>query len=285
MEKMNDLRDLLKHEIEDLYSAEEQIIAALPKMMGKATDKNLKSALSQHLDVTERQKKRLDEVRELMGEMEESGKKKGFLSGLLGGGKHTCKAMEGIIEEGNKVVGEDMTPRVRDAAIIASSQKIEHYEICGYGTARTYAWELGLEKVAKLLEQTLNEEYEADNKLTALAVNKINPEAEAGGTGRSGRSGSEAGGRGSSAGSRERVNAEEMEMEAVSNRSGAGASSKSTSQKRGSSPSGSPRSSGSGRASASSGAAGKGTKKASASNSRSSSSRGSSSTGRSSKGR
>ena len=275
---MNDLRDLLRHEIEDLYSAEEQIITALPKMMGKATDKNLKNALAQHLDVTERQKKRLDEVKQLMGEMEENGKKKGFLSGLLGGGKHTCKAMEGIIEEGNRVLGQDMTPRVRDAAIIACAQKVEHYEICGYGTARTYAWELGLEQVAKLLESTLNEEYEADNKLTALAVNKINPQAEAGDSRGNNRSGSEAGSRGS----RERVKSEEMEMEPVSGRSGSTPSNRTASPKK-ESPAGASRSTGNGRSSTSSSGGKTAAKKSTAGNSRNSSR--SSGTGRSSKGR
>ncbi|HYC29652.1 MAG TPA: ferritin-like domain-containing protein, partial [Chitinophagaceae bacterium] len=191
MEKMNDLRDLLRHEIQDLYSAEEQIIAAMPKMINKATDRTLTASLSEHLAITQKQKQRLDRVQQLLGEEAQANgsKKKGLLSGLFSK-KHTCKAMQGIIEEGNTILAADMSTEVRDAAIIACAQKIEHYEICGYGTARTYARELGMEKVAQLLEETLNEEYEADDKLTSLAVSRINREAESGSRGRA-RSASE----------------------------------------------------------------------------------------------
>src|SRR3982751_6478225 len=207
MEKMNDLRDLLKHEIEDLYSVEEQIIEALPKMKEKANNKTLKNALSEHLKITEEQKKRLDKIKQMMqmeSRDEQNGKKKGVLSGLLGG-SHVCKGMKGIIEEGNKIMGEDMNPEVMDAAIIACAQKVEHYEICGYGTARTYARELNLEQVAKMLEQTLAEEYEADDKLTDLAVSRVNIEAESA-KGQSGdRSASGTNQRGSSESSRQRT--------------------------------------------------------------------------------
>lgn len=181
MEKMKDLRDLLKHEVMDLYSAEEQIIAAMPMMIEKATNPQLRQALEEHLRVTEAQRDRLDQVKQhLMGaeEAKEGGKKKGIL-GLFGGGQK-CKGMQGLIEEGQKVMGENMSPEVMDAAIIACAQKIEHYEICGYGTARAFARELNLGEVAELLEETLDEEYEADDLLTDLAVGSINQEAETG---------------------------------------------------------------------------------------------------------
>ncbi|HYC28786.1 MAG TPA: DUF892 family protein, partial [Chitinophagaceae bacterium] len=181
MEKMINLRDLLVHEVQDLYSAEEQIIEALPKMITKANNKELKKALQDHLKVTEQQKKRLDEVKEILlseDEMSQDGKQGGLFSGLFGGGSHKCKGTEGLIEEGEKIMSENMTPEVLDAAIIASAQKIEHYEICGYGTARAYARELRLDNVAELLEETLDEEYEADDLLTDLAVGRLNEEAQ-----------------------------------------------------------------------------------------------------------
>ncbi|MGZ3924848.1 MAG: YciE/YciF ferroxidase family protein [Flavisolibacter sp.] len=180
MEKMNDLRDLLKHEIQDLQSVEDQIIEALPKMIGKATNSDLKKALSEHLNVTKQHKTRLEKIMQGLGSGEESskGKKKGLFGGLFGGGKQECKGMKGIIEEGEKIMSADISPEALDAAIIASAQKVEHYEICGYGTARTFARELGMEQVAKQLEQTLNEEYEADDLLTSLAIMGVNEEAE-----------------------------------------------------------------------------------------------------------
>jgi len=180
MEKMNDLRDLLKHEIEDLQSVEDQIIEALPKMIDKANNPDLKKALSEHLKVTEQHKVRLEKIMKNIGSDSEqsNGKKKGILGGIFGGGKHECKGMKGIIEEGEKIMGTDISPEALDAAIIASAQKVEHYEICGYGTARTFARQLGMEQIARQLEQTLNEEYAADDLLTNLAVMEVNEEAE-----------------------------------------------------------------------------------------------------------
>src|SRR5438270_6615732 len=166
MEKMNDLKGLLNHEIQDLYSVEEQIIEALPAMIQKASNTKLKNALSTHLRVTEEHKKRLEKIQKQFSVKQED--KKGFLAGIFGNGKQVCKGMEGILEEGKKMMNEDMEPKVMDAVIIACAQKVEHYEICGYGTVRTYAKELGLDKVSQLLEQTLNEEYEADDLLTKL---------------------------------------------------------------------------------------------------------------------
>ena len=190
MENMNQLRDLLKHEIKDLYSAEEQIIEALPKMIDNANNNQLKKALQQHLQVTKKQKDRLDEVLEQLGEESDEG---GGILRMFKGDK--CLAMEGIIKEGEKLMKEDMSPEVSDAAIIAAAQKVEHYEISGYGTARTYARELNLPQVEDLLRQTLDEEYEADDLLTELAESRVNEKAipENGGSGSSrqtGRSGS-----------------------------------------------------------------------------------------------
>ena len=189
MEKMKDLKDLLIHEIQDLYSAEEQIIEALPLMIKKAKDDKLVKALRNHLKVTEKQKDRLDEVKQLLNTEDEDkksgeGSKKGFFGGFFGGpsnSKQVCRGMQGLIDEGQKVMGEDMSPEVLDAAIIACAQKIEHYEICGYGTARAYARELNLRDVFERLEKTLNEEYDADDLLTDLAVvGGLNEDAEIG---------------------------------------------------------------------------------------------------------
>jgi ferritin-like metal-binding protein YciE len=221
MEKMNDLNDLLKHEIMDLYSAEEQIIAAMPAMIEKARNPELKKSLKEHLKITEQQRKRLDQIQKLMGE-DESREDKGLLNRLFKG-RQTCRGMEGLIEEGNKVMKEDMDPDVMDAAIIASSQKIEHYEISGYGTARSFALQLGLHEVAELLNETLDEEYEADRLLTEMAENRINKEAESGG---SRSNGPQSRSSGSRTNSRSRV--EESEMEMASNRSGSSASGRSS---------------------------------------------------------
>lgn len=180
METMINLSDLLKHEILDLYSVEQQIIEALPKMVEKAKNPELKKALREHLKVTEEQKARLDKVKQTFGEGDGQGENKGFFSRLFGGGSggEKCIGMEGIISEGEKIMKADITDEALDAAIIASAQKVEHYEICGYGTARAYARELKLAEVEQLLTQTLNEEYAADDKLTSLAVGKLNIEAE-----------------------------------------------------------------------------------------------------------
>ena len=175
MENMNQLRDLLKHEIKDLYSAEEQIIEALPKMIEKANNKQLKKALQQHLQVTEKQKDRLDQVMEELGEEGEE-ENDGGIFGMFKGGEK-CAAMEGILKEGEKLMKEDMSPEVSDAAIIAAAQKVEHYEITSYGTARAYAQELNLSEVEDLLQQTLDEEYEADDMLTELAESRVNQKA------------------------------------------------------------------------------------------------------------
>ena len=182
MKTIDTLHELLKHELKDLYSAETQIIEALPAMVEKASSKELKKALQDHLRITEKQKERLDKVQQMLGEEDKKEQKdsKGFFANLFKSneGEEHCKAMEGLVKEGKKLLGEDMTPQVMDAGIIAACQKIEHYEISSYGTARAFALQLQLHKVADLLKQTLNEEYEADDSLTALALSKVNLEAE-----------------------------------------------------------------------------------------------------------
>jgi len=183
MEQLLNLRNLLEHQIEDLYSAEEQIIDALPKMAETAKDTRLKKALNEHLSITKEHKKRLDRIRAIFGkdreeeDSEVNTATKSFLERVFGGGTR-CKGMEGLLKEGDKVIKEDMDPQVKDAAIIAAAQKVEHYEISGYGTARAYAAQLKMPEVEKLLQTTLNEEYKADDLLTVLALGKVNIEAE-----------------------------------------------------------------------------------------------------------
>ena len=177
MDNMNNLRDLLRHDVRDLYSAEEQIIDALPAMIDKANHPALKQALQNHLNVTQNQKARLEQVRQMLGDSDAESDDSGIFAGLFDTGAK-CKGMEGIIDEAQKMMKADMSPDVMDAAIAAGAQKVEHYEICGYGTARTYAQQLGLTEVAQLLEQTLDEEHEADEMLTSLAVGGLNQQAE-----------------------------------------------------------------------------------------------------------
>jgi len=182
MKTIDTLHELLKHELKDLYSAEAQIIEALPGMIKKASDKRLKTALKEHLDVTTKQKDRLDNIQEMLGEENntQQEEKKGFFANLFKSkeGEEHCKAMEGLVKEGKTLLKEDMTPEVMDAGIIAACQKIEHYEISSYGTAKAYALQLKMQKVADMLNETLNEEYFADDSLTKLAVGDVNLHAE-----------------------------------------------------------------------------------------------------------
>ncbi|HEV7330414.1 MAG TPA: ferritin-like domain-containing protein [Flavisolibacter sp.] len=180
MATLVNLRNLLEHEIEDLYSAEEQIIEALPAMADSATNRELKKALKEHLRITKEQKRRLDQVKKILRKDSSEEGDAGFLERMFGGGGTKCKGMEGLIKEGKKVMDEDMEPSVRDAAIIASSQKIEHYEISGYGTAKAYAKQLGLREVERILATTLKEEYTADKMLNTLALSNVNLKAERG---------------------------------------------------------------------------------------------------------
>jgi len=182
MKTIDTLHELLKHELKDLYSAEAQIIEALPGMIKKASDKRLKTALKNHLDVTTKQKDRLDKIQEMLGEENntQQEEKKGFFAELFKSkeGEEHCKAMEGLVKYGKTLLKEDMTPEVMDAGIIAACQKIEHYEISSYGTAKAYALQLKMQKVADMLNETLNEEYFADDSLTKLAVGDVNLHAE-----------------------------------------------------------------------------------------------------------
>ena len=163
--EIDSLRKLYVDELKDLYSAEKQILQALPKMVKKAQNEQLKKAFEDHRQVTEMQVERLDRIFEMLGKAAR-GKK--------------CKAMEGLIEEGKEMMQEDMEPEVMDAALIAAAQRIEHYEIAGYGTVRTYAQVLGEKEQANILQQTHDEEGDADKLLTRLAESTINVEAAVG---------------------------------------------------------------------------------------------------------
>lgn len=190
MEAMNDLKALFQHEIKDLISAEDQIIEALPMMSSRAANPALKKALDTHLEITRKQRQRLDRVLEIVNGGEEQEQNTGLFAGLFQAfqGEQKCKGIEGIITEGQKIMTQEMTPEVMDAAIVAAAQKVEHYEICGYGTVRAYAQQLNLTEAARLLEETLNEEYEADDLLTGLALGGVNERAKRGGGNRQGAS-------------------------------------------------------------------------------------------------
>lgn len=159
---MEALQKLLQDELEDLYDAEQQILKALPKMIEGSTSSELQRALKQHLQVTQNQVTRLEQVFEQLGEKAR---------------KKPCKGMAGIIAEGAETLEQDLEESTLDAGIIAAAQKVEHYEIASYGTARTLAHTLGKTQVAELLEETLEEEKEADQLLTHIAESSINAEA------------------------------------------------------------------------------------------------------------
>jgi ferritin-like metal-binding protein YciE len=161
-EETNPLEELLIDELKDLYSAENQIVKALPKMAKAANSPDLRRAFERHLEETRNHVERLDQIgQELEAKM--TGKK--------------CHGMEGLIEEGKEIMSEDLEENALDAGLIGAAQKVEHYEIAAYGTARAHAEMLGYTKVARLLQQTLNEEGATDKKLTQLAENIINVEA------------------------------------------------------------------------------------------------------------
>jgi ferritin-like metal-binding protein YciE len=160
--QLSSLRDLYIDELKDLYSAETQLLKALPKMAKGATSKDLKQGFQKHLKQTQGHAERLKTICAEL-KVAPTGKK--------------CKAMEGLIKEGQEVLEEDAEPEVLDAALIAAAQRVEHYEIAGYGCVRTYADLLGDKKAAKLLQQTLDEEGDTDKALTKLSKT-INVEAE-----------------------------------------------------------------------------------------------------------
>jgi ferritin-like metal-binding protein YciE len=153
-EKITNLSELFVEQLQDLHSAETQLIEALPKMAAAAYAKPLKAGFKSHLAQTKVQAKRLEKI----------------LKGLKAevGGK-TCRAMEGLIKEGNEMIHEDALPEVKDAGLIAAAQRVEHYEIAGYGCVKTFASLMGLREIASTLNQTLKEETETDKKLTAAA--------------------------------------------------------------------------------------------------------------------
>jgi len=161
--KLNNLNDLYVDTLKDLYSAEQQIISALPKMVNAASSPDLKRGLQDHLDQTRRQVDRLSQIFNELG-TSPTGKK--------------CRGMEGLIEEGEEILNSHADPDVTDAGLIASAQKVEHYEISDYGTARTFARQLGFTNAAQVLQQILQEEKTTDEKLTALAESGINIQAK-----------------------------------------------------------------------------------------------------------
>ena len=162
--KLDSLEALLVDQLKDLYSAEQQLIKALPKLAKAATNQELREGFEKHLEQTRGHSERLDRI---FANIEIKGKGK------------KCVAMEGLIEEGKELMEEDAEPEVLDAALIAAAQKVEHYEIASYGTARTYARILERDEAARLLQETLDEEMETDKKLTELAESSINLRAAA----------------------------------------------------------------------------------------------------------
>jgi ferritin-like metal-binding protein YciE len=160
---VDNLQELFVEQLRDLYDGEQQITEALPKLIEKASNPQLKSALQEHLQITQQQIKRLDEIFDQLDEDAEG---------------DSCKGMKGVIKEGDDLVSKADDPGVRDASIITSAQRVEHYEIAGYGTVKTYARQLNRPEFARILEQILNEEKEADQKLTQIAES-VNIEAKA----------------------------------------------------------------------------------------------------------
>jgi ferritin-like metal-binding protein YciE len=151
----NSLDDVLQEQVKDLLSAEKQLVAALPKVADAANSDELKKAINEHLEETRTHVQRLEEVTGLLG---------------MAGGATTCKAMQGLVAEGEEVIGKPGDPIAKDAAIIAAAQRIEHYEIAAYGTAKTLAGELDHSDAANLLSETLDEESAADKLLTKIAT-------------------------------------------------------------------------------------------------------------------
>jgi len=151
---MNSLRDLFEEELKDLYSAEQQIVKSLPKMASAASSSDLKNAFEHHLEETRGHIQRLEQIFERQS-MSGKGKK--------------CEGMEGLLKEGAELLQTRAEPWVKDAGLIGAAQRVEHYEIAGYGTARTFAEHLGEQDIAEMLQETLDEEGAADQKLTQIA--------------------------------------------------------------------------------------------------------------------
>jgi ferritin-like metal-binding protein YciE len=156
------VQDLLLNELGDLYDAEKQLVKALPKMAKAASSEQLRQAIQMHLEETKVQVERLEDVFERL-DTRPRGKR--------------CEAMQGLVEEAGEIMEEIKTPQVLDAALIAGAQKVEHYEIAAYGSARALAEACGHQEVAQLLDDTLEEEKQADQKLNQIALSEVNPSA------------------------------------------------------------------------------------------------------------
>jgi ferritin-like metal-binding protein YciE len=163
--KLDTVENLFIHELKDLLSAEKQLVKALPKMAKGASSERLRAAFEEHLEQTKGHVDRLEKIFSLIDKAARA--------------EH-CKAMEGLIEEGSDLLEEEGSPMVKDAALIGSAQRVEHYEIAAYGTIRTLAELLGKNDAVELLQATLDEEKETDQKLTELALSEVNSEAAAG---------------------------------------------------------------------------------------------------------
>ena len=161
--ELDSLKNLYIEELKDLYSAEKQLVKALPKMVKAAKHPELKQGFADHLEQTKGHVQRLEQVCEMLG-VSPRGKK--------------CAGMEGLIKEAQELIEEKPEPDVLDAGLISKAQHVEHYEMAGYGTVRTYAHQLGFEEQKELLQETLDEEGETDKKLTELAVTSVNIDAE-----------------------------------------------------------------------------------------------------------
>jgi ferritin-like metal-binding protein YciE len=163
MPALKTLEDLFVHELKDLYSAEQQLIKALPKMAKAASSEHLRAGFEEHLEQTKGHAERLEKILDDLGQSHRGAK---------------CKAMEGLVEEGKQMIDEDAPPEVKDAGLIAAAQRVEHYEMAGYGTACTFAQLLGHIDAEKMLHDTLQEERETDEKLSELALSEINVAAQ-----------------------------------------------------------------------------------------------------------
>lgn len=159
---MQSLQDLFLEQLKDIHSTEKQLTKALPKLAKAASAPALRAAFQEHLEVTKEQVARLETIFQALGA--KAGRKK-------------CVAMEGLVQEGQELLEQEAAPAVLDAALIAAAQRVEHYEIAAYGTARSFAQLLGLQDAARLLETTLREEEQTDALLTQLAEAEINPRA------------------------------------------------------------------------------------------------------------
>jgi ferritin-like metal-binding protein YciE len=161
--KLNSIEDLLHQELKDLFSAENQLVKALPKMAKAATNPELKAGFEEHLEQTEGHVERLEKIGKLL-DLKLTG--------------HACKAMQGLVEEGSEMITEDADPAVKDVGLIGAARCVEHHEIAGYSTAIALASHLGHEDIAGILSETLEEEKETDAKLTDLAETQLAKEGE-----------------------------------------------------------------------------------------------------------